>query len=191
MSTPQPPQRPPSGIVATTPRLILREFLPADAPDLFHLNNDPEVLRYAGDDPFIDFADALAFVHTYDNYARDGYGRWTVIRRDDGAFLGWSGLSRRHDTDETDIGFRFLRSAWGHGYATESAEASLALGFTQFGLDRIIARAEPDNSASLRVIQKLGLQPDTDTPQSPEGMLRFVLLRSDWERRRNPTPDIG
>ena len=177
-------QRPPSGIVATTPRLILREFLPGDAPDLFHLNNDLEVLRYAGDDPFVDVADALAFVHAYDNYARDGYGRWAVLQRNDGTFLGWSGISRRPETGETDIGFRFLRRAWGQGYATESAQAGLYLGFEQFGLEHIIARAEPGNHASLRVIEKLSFQPDVLHPVTDDGMLRFILHRADWERRR-------
>lgn len=188
MSTPAPaaPQ-PPSAVVATTPRLILREFQPSDAPDLYHLNSDPEVLRYAGDDPFIDVADALAFVHAYDNYARDGYGRWAVLRRDDQTFLGWSGLSRRADTGQTDIGFRFLRSAWRHGYATESAQAGLRLGFEQFGLEQIIARAEPENTASLHVIARLGLRPDTAQPTTADGMLRFILRRIDWERsHRNP-----
>jgi [ribosomal protein S5]-alanine N-acetyltransferase len=147
-----------SRIVARTQRLILREFSERDANGMFRLNADPEVIRYTGDPPFADVDEARALIIAYDSYARDGYGRWSVMLRSSGEYMGWCGLAWRADRDEVDIGFRFFRAQWGQGYATEAARASLALGFGRFGLDRIVGRALVDNVASCRVLAKLGMR---------------------------------
>jgi RimJ/RimL family protein N-acetyltransferase len=59
---------------------------------------------------------------------------------------------------DVDVGYRYLKAHWGRGFATEAALASLDYGFRTLGLGRIIARAEPANAASLRVLAKIGLQ---------------------------------
>ena len=59
---------------------------------------------------------------------------------------------------EIEIGWRFLRSAWGHGFATEASLPVLRHGFETVGLDRIVADIHPDNAASLRIAEKLGLR---------------------------------
>jgi RimJ/RimL family protein N-acetyltransferase len=156
--------------VATTERLELREFSPGEAEALFQLNADPEVVRYTGDVPFRDVAEVLELIRSYDNYARDGFGRWSVYRLDTGEYLGWCGLNRRATTGEVDIGFRFRRGAWGRGYATEAAREALRLGFERFGLSAVVARAMRDNVASHRVIAKLGM----------DEVSRFELDGAEW-----------
>ena len=141
-----------------TPRLQLRPFSIADAPDFFQLNEDPEVIRYTGDRAFRDLKEARHFLQNYDHYQKYGYGRWAVIRRSDGAYLGWCGLKYSPNLKETDIGFRFFRSYWGQGYATEAAKVSLDYGLKDLGCPFIVGRAQKANSASIRVLEKIGMQ---------------------------------
>jgi len=141
-----------------TKRLRLRELNPADAPGFFELNNDPEVVKHTGDQPFFRLEDARAFLENYDQYRLYGYGRWAVILRETDEFIGWCGLKYSPALGETDIGFRFFRRHWGKGYATESAMASLELGFDRFGLKKIVGRAMEANIASVRVLEKIGMR---------------------------------
>lgn len=143
--------------IMTTPRLLLREFALEDAPALYELNSDPEVMKYTGDSPFASVRDAEDFVRGYDHYRDYGYGRWSVVLRETGEFVGWCGL-KFNELEQVDIGFRFFRKHWGKGYATESARATLAYGFGELALGEIIGRAARANTASIRVLEKLGME---------------------------------
>ena len=83
-------------------------------------------------------------------------GRFATTLKD-GTFLGWCGLRYFPETKEVDLGYRFHRRFWGQGFATEAATAALKYGFENLGLQRIIAKAMPENTASLKVMQKLGM----------------------------------
>ncbi len=142
--------------IVSTPRLILREFTLADAPSFFALNADPEVMRYTGDKPFADLAEAEALIAGYHWYRTHGYGRWTVVRAVDGAVLGWCGL-RKQTSGEVDLGYRLHRQFWGRGYATEAALVCVRIGFEQFDMPYIIGRVARANVASIRVLEKCGM----------------------------------
>ncbi|HLG68841.1 MAG TPA: GNAT family N-acetyltransferase [Chloroflexota bacterium] len=90
--------------------------------------------------------------------ARCGFGIWAVIDKESGAFLGHCGLEYLEDTPEVELCYYLARSAWGRGFATEAARAALDFGFTQLGLKRIVAVVRPENSASQRVLAKLGFR---------------------------------
>lgn len=141
-----------------TARLALRPFAPEDAPYLFELNNDPEVIKYTGDSPFESQQAALEFILQYDQYQRYGMGRWTVLDKATGDYLGWCGLKYIPSLDEVDVGYRFMKKHWGKGYATESAAACLQYGFEKLGLTRIVGRAIKENVASVRVFEKIGMR---------------------------------
>ncbi len=141
-----------------TERLVLREITPDDAEQAYLLNLDPEVVQYTGDDPFESVEAARRFLEQYDHYRRYGFGRWGVIRKSDGAFLGWCGLKYNPELDEYDVGFRFFKTHWNQGYATEAASACLEVGFGHFAMPRIVGRAMEANTASIRVLEKIGLQ---------------------------------
>jgi RimJ/RimL family protein N-acetyltransferase len=166
--------------VAVTTRLELREFSVAEAEDFYQLNADTEVVRYTGDGPFASLAEARAFLERYDNYRRDGFGRWSCNLRQTGAYIGWCGLNRKPGHDEVDIGFRFHRRYWGHGYATEAARAALALGFGRFGLREIVGRARSDNTASHAVLRKLGMQPAFAYVEDGHTWMQYRLRTEDF-----------
>lgn len=144
--------------VLSTERLLLKPFGPEDTWDFYLLNEDEEVVRHTGDRPFRDRQEAAAFLGNYDQYQRYGYGRWTVLRRSDGQYLGWCGLKYHPGQSETDLGFRLYRRYWGRGYATEAARACLTYGFEQLELPAIIGRVRQANGASIRVLEKCGMQ---------------------------------
>src|SRR5688572_23615158 len=112
-----------------TPRLYLREFTLADAPDLLALNSDPDVVKYTGDGPFKNLEEAEALIRNYDQYEKYKMGRLNMYLKDTSEYLGWCGLKYLEDKDAVDIGYRLKQSAWGKGYATEAAQACLDYGF--------------------------------------------------------------
>lgn len=141
-----------------TPRLYLREMTADDAEHAYRLNLDPEVIRYTGDDAFESVEAARKFLEAYDHYKKYGFGRWAVIEKESGNYLGWCGLKYTQDLNEYDIGFRFFKIYWNKGYATEAAETCLRAGFTTFNMPEIVGRVMPENKASQRVLVKLGLE---------------------------------
>jgi ribosomal-protein-alanine N-acetyltransferase len=142
------------GLTIETERLILREFVQADAEALHTLNSDPEVMKFTGDKPFISVMEAREFLDSYNSYALHGYGRWAVILKENGLFIGWCGL-KYHNEGFTDLGFRFMKEHWNQGYATEAARACLGHAFGALGLDEVIGRVARANHRSVRVLEKL------------------------------------
>ncbi len=144
-------------MIIETSRLFLREFDLSDARKMFELNSDKEVIKYTGDDHFSSVSEALDFIKNYDHYKIHGFGRWAVILKENNKFIGWNGLKLNEDND-IDIGFRFFRKYWGRGYATESAKAVLDYGLNVLKIDIIVGRVVPDNVASVRILEKLGMK---------------------------------
>ena len=141
-----------------TERLVLREFAVEDALGFYQMNDNAEVLQYTGDKPFRDPEAAAAFILSYNHYKVHGYGRWTIVRKTDQAYLGFCGLKYHPETEEVDLGFRLIRNEWGRGYATEAASACLEYGLNQLKLPRIIGRVRQVNTASVKVLEKIGMK---------------------------------
>jgi len=91
------------------------------------------------------------------HFEEHGFGMCTVELLDSGEAIGAAGLQHLEGGPEVEVGYRFLKTNWGNGYATESARASLDYGFDELGLDRIVAVALESNVASRRVLEKCGL----------------------------------
>ena len=143
--------------ILKTQRLYLREMTEIDAENAFRLNSDPDVMRYTGDELAENVQQMRVFLANYDAFAKYKMGRWAVIVAETEEWLGWCGLKYHPETDEVDLGYRLLKSAWGKGYATEAAKICLIHGFETLGLKRIYAEAVEENTASTRVMQKLGM----------------------------------
>lgn len=144
--------------ILETNRLILRELNIDDAKNFYELNLNPNVVKYTGDKAFANVAEAQIFLNNYKDYEINGFGRWAVIDKSNGEFLGWCGLKYVQELNETDIGFRFFEKHWGKGFATESAKACLEFGFEKLKLKSIVGRAMAKNIASIKVLEKLGLK---------------------------------
>jgi len=138
-----------------TERTIMRKLTKEDAKDFYALNLDEEVLKYTGDQPFENIQKSKDFLSNYDQYEKYGVGRLAVIEKASSKFIGWCGLKYNPEKKEYDIGFRFFRDYWNKGFATETAKRCLDYGFKELGIARIVGRAVKENTASIKVLEKL------------------------------------
>lgn len=148
-----------AAMLLETERLTLRWFTLDDLDDYYRLGASTEVTRYTGDQPFADREEArrVLLAAPLRDYELYGYGRLACFEKGSGRLIGFNGLKYLPELDEVDIGYRFFQDCWGKGYATESSRAVMKWGYEALGLERIVAIVDPDNRASVRVIEKLGL----------------------------------
>jgi [ribosomal protein S5]-alanine N-acetyltransferase len=140
-----------------TERTILRKLTKKDAINFYNLNLDEEVLKFTGDKPFENIQSAIDFLTSYDQYEKYGVGRLAVIEKNTSKFLGWCGLKYCEDKNEFDIGFRFYKNCWNKGFATETAKRCIDFGLSELKIDKILGRAMTENTASIKVLEKIGL----------------------------------
>ena len=171
-------------IITETERLILRLQTYEDASLLVEMNSDPEVVRYTGDPSLANVAEARTILEekVFPQWQKHKMGRFAVTLKN-GEFLGWCGLKYHPETDEVDLGYRFMKKYWGRGYATESSRACLDYGFKTLKLDRIIAKAMPDNKDSLKVMQKLGMtfRGYQHDPTDPHPFIMYDIKKNEWK----------
>ncbi|GEM_PF-206240 len=161
--------------ITETNRLFLRELHPDDAEDFYRLNLNPNVIKYTGNAAFESINEARKFLEDYEDYKRNGYGRWAVMVKESAQFVGWCGLKYDEMENETDIGFRFFEEEWNKGYATESAQACLAYGFETLHLKQIVGRAMKENTASIHVLEKIGLAYEKDIELDGQPAVKYKI----------------
>ena len=152
----------------STARLFFRPLVLSDAPGMLALDSDPVVHRYLGGiggNMAATLADSEAVIRLIQaQYAAVGLGRWAVVERASGEFVGWAGLKLvagpiNGQRDFFDLGYRLRPLFWGQGYGSEAALAWRRAGFEDLQLPRLCAYADVRNAASCRILEKIGLQP--------------------------------
>jgi len=143
-----------------TQRLIIRELKVDDAQFILTLLNEPSFLRYIGDKEVRNLDDARRYILSgpVASYERHGFGLFRVELKDSHIPIGMCGLLKREELPDPDIGFAFLPDFWNRGYAFEAAAAVLNYARQRLKLDRILAIVNPDNDASIKLLQKLGFK---------------------------------
>jgi len=151
--------------ILKTPRLHLRPFTESDAPAMFRLGADAEVMRYIGSAPMQTEAEALAYLnsHPLRDYQRTGFGRLAIVLPQSGDIIGFCGLKWVDEINGFDLGYRLLPAFWRQGLAVEAGLAVLDDARAR-GLrcpenqqqHQIYGLVHPDNEGSIRVLEKLG-----------------------------------
>lgn len=143
-----------------TERLVLRRLSPEDAPFIIELLNQPSFLRYIGDKEVRSTEDAVRYIETgpMASYERFGFGLYLVELKESGASIGMCGLIKRDTLPDVDVGFAFLPDYWSQGLAFEAGSAVMNYGREELGLRRIVAITSLDNTASIRLLEKMGLR---------------------------------
>jgi [ribosomal protein S5]-alanine N-acetyltransferase len=146
--------------VLETDRLVLRELTPDDAPFMLELLNSPGFIEGIADRGVRTVEAARDYIEervtaSYHDY---GFGMWAVTPKGEDAPVGLAGLVRRDVLPHVDVGYAFLETAWGRGYATEAAAGVLAHARNRLGLATIAAITSPGNVASQEVLKKIGLR---------------------------------
>jgi len=141
--------------VLTTERLVLRRLRPTDLDAVFAIHADPRTNAFnpRGPDRTLDDArERLAgWIAHWDEH---GFGYWAIERRDQPGVIGVGGVQLRDGV--LNLYYRFAVEAWGHGFATEMAEA--ARGFARQDGRRLVALIRPDNAPSIKVAERIGLR---------------------------------
>ncbi len=152
-----------------------------DAEFILELLNEVAFIRNIGDKGVRTLDDARLYILSgpVASYGQFGFGLYLVELKETGAAIGICGLLKREALEDVDIGFAFLEKYWSQGYACESAAAVKEYGRGELGIERIVAIVSPDNAASMRVLEKIGLRFDKmiRMPGSAEDT-RFFVPRS-------------
>lgn len=155
--------------VLRTRRLFLRQLAERDAPFIVAVLNEPGFIANIADKGVRTEEQARDYLRTgpLASYATHGFGLWW-LGLPDGTPVGLCGLLRRPGMDDVEIGYALLARYEGQGYATEAASACLTYGRARYDLARIVGIVNPDNVASARVLEKIGLRYEGRRIVSPE-----------------------
>jgi RimJ/RimL family protein N-acetyltransferase len=158
------------GETLETARLLLPQWCDSDAALLARLASDPVVVRYIGDGRcWSDEKVAEVSRDVVEHWRANGFGWRVAVEKATCAPLGFAALNYAGDgtagldADEFEIGWWFLPSAWGRGFASEAARAICQEAFTRLEAPSVVARLQPDNRASARVAERLGMSHELDT----------------------------
>ncbi|MGV2831433.1 GNAT family N-acetyltransferase [Myxosarcina sp. GI1(2024)] len=143
-----------------TERLILREFQREDLQELAPIFADPKVMQFSptGVNSVKQVQERIeGFIACYNQF---GFGKWAVILKDSKQLLGYCGIAVEQidGKDEKELGYRLDSRYWRQGLATEAASASIKCGFERFNLPYVFGIVERANTASVRVLEKIGMQ---------------------------------
>ena len=142
----------------TTSNLRLRPFAAGDLPALFEILQEPGIFQYFPNPGNPTRNQVRRFIerqiHGWEDF---GYAWWAVEPYEENCLAGWCGLQFLPESDETEIGYLLGERFRGKGYATEAAQRSVRWGFETLPLERLIALVHPQNTASRRVIEKVGM----------------------------------
>jgi RimJ/RimL family protein N-acetyltransferase len=143
-----------------------------DVDDVLAIISDPEAMRFIGGLGRGDRAEAEEAVQRWlSRWDANGFGQFSVVRREDGRWVGRTGLLVwdravwRASTlaeaaePEIELGWTFAREHWGRGYATEAAGEARRWAREELGIERLVSLIDPDNVRSIRVAEKLGAKP--------------------------------
>ncbi|ASF28525.1 MULTISPECIES: GNAT family N-acetyltransferase [Bacillus amyloliquefaciens group] len=171
-----------SGTILTTGRIRLRTMRDDDEENLYGLFTDKEVMKYY---PSLKSRRETKEWIAWNKRLAKGYGvsLWIAEDKETGAFLGQCGIVPQtvNGTAMMEIGYMFARRHWGCGYATEAAKACLTYGFQTKQYGRIAALIDPENLASVRVAEKIGMAAG-ETVNKWERQLTVFDITSDIER---------
>ncbi len=163
-------------MVLQTDRLILDVWQQSDWVKLRPIATDPEVMRFItggipwSDDQIRSFVDRQIKL-----FSEKGYCRWKLLAKDTAELIGFCGAGFWRDFGDPEIGWWLARRFWAQGLATEAARAALHDVFERVKLERIISIAMPGNRASIRIMQKLGLELETEFESDGVTLLRYAI----------------
>ena len=141
-----------------TERLLLRPLELNDEVGIVQMQQNGNVLKHINGGIPRSYDEAINDLNRWVNRWDGQFGVWAVLDRQNNDFLGWAALQRLDNSDEIEVGYRFLESTWGKGYATEAGNILVKYGFEELDVPEIVGIAHPDNKASIRVLEKLGLK---------------------------------
>ncbi len=142
-----------------TARLWFRPVTRGDVDPLHRLWTEPRVRKYLWDDQIIPREQAGEVVNrSVELFDHTGLGLWAVLPPGDETLIGFCGYWYFRDPPELELLYGMAPAHWGKGLATEAARAMLRYGFEELGFRRVVGSTDVQNVASVRVLEKAGIQ---------------------------------
>ncbi|CAO5152280.1 putative acetyltransferase protein [Frankia sp. AiPs1] len=163
-----------------TERLVLRGWTAADIPAYTAMALNPEMSRYTGS-PSDEASVWRMFTHQIGHWALNGFGMWLAHEASTGEFVGRAGLYRDFGWPGLEAAWTIRRDRWGEGFATEGGAAAVRYAFTHMDTDQVISIIHPDNTASIRVADKLGMSFLDSTERNGRPRSIYAISRAAWE----------
>jgi [ribosomal protein S5]-alanine N-acetyltransferase len=146
--------------VLETHRLVLREFRLDDAEALFKIRSDKRVLMYMDTHPHYSIADSDAMIRRIiDSFNNKEGLNWVIKEKAAGKMIGYVCYHRlMRECSRAEIGYSLTPVRWGNGYAIEAVKRLVEFGFGEMNLHSIEANVNPDNAASIKLLEKIGFK---------------------------------
>ena len=165
-----------------TARLVLRPYAKTDLDALHRLWTDPDVRRYLFDDEILARQSVAAEIeHSLACFETQGFGQWAMFLKSHDALIGFCGYHSFHDPPEVQLIYGLAPDHWGQGLAAEAARAIIRYSFETLSFDEIIASTDPPNKASIRVMEKVGMNFQKRVLIDGLDMIYYAISRATFE----------
>lgn len=170
-----------------TARLTLEPWREEDWRAFHAIATDTEVMRHiTGGEAWSETQTREFVARQMRQFEERGNCLWKLAVMDGGDGIdGFCGIQPLAETQEIEIGWWLARRHWGQGMATEAAREVLRDGFERVGLRKIVAIARPENKASLRVMEKLGMKYEREHVHRGVPVVMYALRRGDKDREQS------
>ncbi len=169
----------------TSARTELHPFADEDGPELLHLFRDPDVRNFLLDDRLVSPAWMQQEIGESDRrFRRHGAGAWSVRLPGDDEIIGFVAFREFANPPELQLLYGFLPAHWGKGYAAEVTTRVCEHAFTDLGLDEITAVTDLPNTASAKLLQRLGMELMEVRPDGAAGTAHYAITRQAWRERQ-------
>lgn len=168
-----------------TERLILRQFEDRDVDPIARLRADARFMRFIkAPESRSETVSWMRMVSRY--WETDNFGFWAVVLKETSEVIGWSGTWLLWETKEPEIGFAVTPALWGKGLGTEAASFALEYTFENRRAEKAVALTMPENQASRRVMEKLGMRFDEERYYGSYGLTltRYRITKEEYARNR-------
>ncbi len=161
---------------------MLRELRETDVDALAAMYADAEVMRFIGRGGVLTRDDAVRYIERQiDSYRERAFGEWATVSRETGETIGLCGLIVWPDiggVEELEIAYLLVRMAWGRGLGTEVAASIRDWAALELGRERLVSCIYPENAASIRVAEKIGMRFEKDFEYHGKPMALFAWSAS-------------
>jgi RimJ/RimL family protein N-acetyltransferase len=166
----------------------MRPLEPRDCAELHAIFTHPEVRRFLWDDRVVEPDETAAVIKASTlSFEVRRFGYWAAFKHREPELAGFAGLRPFGDPEEVELLYGITPGLWGQGLAPEMAGAVLRYGFDALHLPRIHAGADPPNTSSAKVLQKLGMSFEREQVEAGRAARYFVITLAEWLRKQAET----
>jgi len=166
-------------------KLHLRPLQFQDCAALHTVFTHPEVRRFLWDDRIVEPDETAATIKaSILSFEARLFGYWAAFQHGDPELAGFAGLRLFGEPEEVELLYGITPGLWGKGLATEAAGAVLRYGFETIGLPRIYGGADPPNTSSLKVLQRLGMSFEREQVEAGRSARYYMVTQEEWIRLR-------